>query len=178
MPGWMGGLLEIDLEMREARERAELRGRHGQGTRQLCRGADAGRGVSVDVQPGGLVQGAVSAPPAISSSSRGGGREMVMRRLSPAARLSAASLRTDRTSRAAKETRLPTAARNHKGPALSAREASASPARNRNGLQPFMALSTCLSLVALPGQMLPPASDKTRAAGRPGEVRRVWGDAA
>lgn len=148
--------------------------RHGQGTRQLCRWADAGRGVSVDIQPGGVVQDAVSDPPAISSRKRGGGREMVISRPAPAACLSAASLLTDRTSRAVKEAKLPAAARNHKGPALSAREASASPATKRAGLKPFMTLSTCLSPTAVTRQMLSPPSDRTRPFEQEGSGEPGW----
>jgi hypothetical protein len=114
------------------------------------------------------VQDALSAPPALSSRWRGGGREMVMRS-SLAARPSPASLLTERMSRAAKEARLAPAARSQKGPALSAREAKASPVTNSNGLNPFMSLPACFSMPFVTGVMLAPASDRTgRIAAAPG----------
>jgi hypothetical protein len=101
---------------------------------------------------------------------------MVMRRLSSASRLPAASLLTARTSKAAKQAKLPAAARNQKGPELSAREASASPATNSIGLQPVISLSTCLSFEFAHVEMLSPPSDKSggrkclRPGGLPWEV--------
>jgi hypothetical protein len=86
---------------------------------------------------------------------------MVMPRSSLAARPSPASLLTERTSRAVKEAKLAPAARNQKGPALSAREASASPITNNTGLSPFMSLPACLSLSFITGAMLASSSDKT-----------------
>jgi hypothetical protein len=99
---------------------------------------------------------------------------MVMRCSSPPARLSAASLLTERTNRVVNEAKLPTAARNQKGPALSAREASANPAMNSAGLKPFMAFSTCLSSNVVPEQMLAPPSDKSGRHGQacPGSSAR------
>ena len=87
---------------------------------------------------------------------------MVIALLFPAARLSAASPFTERTSRAAKEAKLPAAARNQNGPELSAIEASASPAANSTGLAPNIALPACLPLPSLSHALLAPASDKTR----------------
>ena len=101
---------------------------------------------------------------------------MVISRLSGACRLAAASPRTDSTSRTVKERKLPAAARNQKGPALSAREASARPTVNSAGLNHFMDSSTCLSPVVYPREMLAPPSDKGRRGtcrGGPG-----WGDGA
>jgi len=96
---------------------------------------------------------------------------MVMPRSSLAARPSPASLLTERMSKVVKEARLPPAARNQKGPALSAREASASPATNNTGLNPFMYLPACLSLSFTTGAMLASGSDKTGrvAPAAPGE---------
>lgn len=85
---------------------------------------------------------------------------MVMPLLSFAAALSAASLLTPRMSRTRKEAQLPIAARNHKGPELSAREASRSPEIKSAGLNPLIAVSTCLSLSIVPGAMLASPSDK------------------
>jgi hypothetical protein len=90
---------------------------------------------------------------------------MVMSRLSPAYRLAATSLRTDRTSRAVKDRKLPAAASNQKGPALSAREARAKPDMNSAGLNHLINSSTCLSPVVSPDKMLSPPSDKGRRRG-------------
>ena len=87
---------------------------------------------------------------------------MVISRLSGACRLSAASPRTDSTSRTEKDRKLPAAARNQKEPALSAREARTRPAMNNAGLVPFMDLFTCLSSTVCPLPMLAPPSDKDR----------------
>ena len=87
---------------------------------------------------------------------------MVMSCLSTAYRLSAASPRTERTSRTVNDKKLPAAARNQNGPALSAREASARPAMNNAGLNPFINSSTCLSSFVYPRKMLAPPSDKGR----------------
>lgn len=87
---------------------------------------------------------------------------MVMSRLSPAYRLAATSPRTDRTSRIVKDRKLPTAASNQKGPALSAREASARPDMNSVGLNHLIESSTCLSLTIYPREMLAPPSDNGR----------------
>ena len=108
---------------------------------------------------------ALSAPPALSSRKKGGGREMVMSLRSLAAALSAASLLTPRTSRARKEAQLPATARNHRGPELSAREASRSPTINSAGLNPLIVFLACLSPSIIIGAMLAPRSDKK--AGRP-----------
>jgi len=80
--------------------------------------------------------------------------------LSVTAALSAASLLSDRMSRPAKEARLPIAARNHKGPELSANAASASPATRSAGLDPLIIVFTCLSSAYFPGAMLASPSDR------------------
>jgi hypothetical protein len=103
---------------------------------------------------------------------------MVIGLLSPAARLSAASPFTERTSRAAKEAKLPAAARNQKGPELSAREASTSPAANSAGLVPLIALPACLTLPSPTHAMLSPTSDKTRRREQPGAEKDAWRCAA
>ncbi len=139
----------------------ELQGRHDQGTRQFCCRPDAGRGVSVDIQPGGFMQDAISSPPALSSKHRGGGREMVMVSPLSAARPSSASFLTHRMRRARKEEKLPAAARNQKGPELSAREANTNPATNNSGLGPFIAQPACHPGMAVTIGMLAPPSDKT-----------------
>jgi len=77
--------------------------------------------------------------------------------------LCAASPLTDRTSSAAKEAKLPAAARIHSAPALSARDANSSPAMNSAGLMPFIAVTTRLSLVDAPDRMLAPPSDRKAA---------------
>jgi hypothetical protein len=87
---------------------------------------------------------------------------MVMSRLSPAYRLAATSPRTDRTSRTVKDRKLPAAARNQKGLALSAREASARPAMNNVGLNHLIDSPTCLSLTIHPREILAPPSDNGR----------------
>jgi hypothetical protein len=99
---------------------------------------------------------------------------MVMPRLSLAARLSAASPFTDRMRRVRKEAQLPVAARNQKGPELSARVASASPAMNSAGLNPFIALPACLSLSVVTRAMLAPPSDKTRRSPTVGLGGPAW----
>jgi hypothetical protein len=85
---------------------------------------------------------------------------MVISRLSLAAVLSRASLLTDRTRRARKEAKLPSAARNQNVPVLSAMEARMIPAIKSAGFRPFMTLPTCLSLSIVPGAMLASPSDK------------------
>ena len=85
---------------------------------------------------------------------------MVMLRSSLAACPFPASLFTERMSRAVKEARLAPAARSQKGPALSAREASASPLTNRTGLNPFISLPACLCPLFTTGAMLASTSDK------------------
>lgn len=147
------------------RDGAGLQGRRGQGTRHLWRRADAGGGVSVDIQPGDAVQDAF-APPDLSPGYRRSGRDTAIRLLSPAPRLSAASPRTDSKSRAANAAKLPAAARNHTGPALSAREASTSPTVNSTALRPFIPLTAFLSPKDAPLQMLAPRSDKKARRGR------------
>ena len=97
---------------------------------------------------------------------------------SAAAALSAASFLTARMSRPAKEAKLPIAARNHRGPELSARAASMSPRIKSAGLDPFITTPTCLSSADVPAAMLAPGSDNKReglrraagalTSGRPG----------
>ena len=82
-------------------------------------------------------------------------------RSSLAARPSPASLLTERMSRAVKEARLAPAARSQKGPALSAREAKASPVTNNTGLNPFMSLPACFRMSCTTGAMLASGSDKS-----------------
>ena len=89
---------------------------------------------------------------------------MVMRLFSPAPRLCVASLLTESAKRAVNEARLPAAARNQRGPALSAREASTSPDTKSTALNPLMTFSNHLSLSVIPVPMLALASDN--AAGR------------
>ena len=78
---------------------------------------------------------------------------------SAAAALTAASLLNARTSRPAKAARLPIAARNHRGPALSAKAARVSPSIKSAVLDPLMITLTCLSSADFPGAMLASTSD-------------------
>jgi hypothetical protein len=74
-------------------------------------------------------------------------------------RSSRASLR-DRTSRERKAVKLPAAARYQKGPELSARDASSSPARIKAGFIPFMALLKIAVFTCNTVEMVASASDK------------------
>lgn len=75
-----------------------------------------------------------------------------------AARLSGALL-TDRMSRKRKAVKLPAAARYHKGPELSAMDASSSPTSRRTGLIPLMALLTLAMFTFNTGEMVASTSD-------------------
>ncbi len=153
-------LASTEIKIHRDAAASGLQGGHGQGTRQLCRRPDAGRGISVDVQPGGVVQGAVPVLPAFSSRTKGGGRGMVTPCSSPTARLCAASPFTDRIKRDRKEAKLAPTAINQKGPELSAREANARPEMNSNGLNHLMLTPACLTISCTTGAMLTSASDK------------------
>lgn len=65
----------------------------------------------------------------------------------------------DRTSRERKAVKLPAAARYHKGPELSARDASSSPTSRRTGLIPLMALLTLAMFTFDTGEMVASTSD-------------------
>jgi Class II Aldolase and Adducin N-terminal domain len=148
----------------------ELQGGDGQGTRQLCCRADAGRGVSMDFQPGGIMQDAILASSACSSGEKGSGRDMVTLRDLSSRRLSA-SLLTARASTAAKASPEPIAAMTRKTPVLSANEASRNPATSNIVLLPFIFLCTFQSGLSVSKGMLAPGSDKS-AAGRALDSRR------
>lgn len=75
-----------------------------------------------------------------------------------AARLSGALLK-DRMSRKRKTVKLPAAARYHKGPELSAKDASSSPTSRRTGLIPLMALLTPAMFTFDTGEMVASTSD-------------------
>ena len=75
-----------------------------------------------------------------------------------AARLSGA-LFIDRMIRKRKAVKLPAAARYHKGPELSAKDASSSPASRRTGLIPLMALLTPAVLTLDTSEMVASTSD-------------------
>ncbi len=95
--------------------------------------------------------------------------------LSVVAVLSAASLLTDRMSRPAKEARLPIAARNHRGPELSAIAASVSPMTRSAGLIPLINYLTCLSSANVPVAMLAPPSDNEGEGVHPAARAFTWG---
>jgi len=75
-----------------------------------------------------------------------------------AARLSGALL-IDNMSRERKAVKLPIAARYHRGPELSARDASSNPVSRRTGLIPLMALLTPAVLTLDTSEMVASTSD-------------------
>jgi len=141
----------------------ESQGGPGQGTRELRRGTDARRGVSVDVQPGGVLQDPLPMPPALPPGGKGGGSTMVMSRCCAGAVRPWGVLLSDRRNTPRKAAKLPAAARYQKGPELSARDADISPASMRSGLISLIALLTLAVFTLDTGEMVASASDKLRS---------------
>ena len=84
---------------------------------------------------------------------------MVMSGSSAQAACLSGALLIDNTSRERKAVKLPAAARYHRGPELSARDASSSPVSKRTGLIPLMALLTSAVLTFDTGEMVASTSD-------------------
>lgn len=84
---------------------------------------------------------------------------MVMSGCSTQAARPSGALLTDSMSRERKAVKLPAAARYHRGPELSARDASNSPVSRRTGLIPLMALLMPAMLTFSTGEMVASTSD-------------------
>jgi hypothetical protein len=143
----------------------------GQGTRQFRCGPDVRIGLSVDFQPGSIVQDAFLPPPSISPRGRGGCREMVISlRCRSRAVLSLDSSRMERMSVSEKAATHPRAATIQTAPVLSAKEARISPITNSANLDLFISLLTFLFMfvpVVFAMHMLASGSDKGPRLSRP-----------